>query len=118
MNSRVHKRVAQFNLDLNLAASQNLHGSAGLPNTKLKLYSAETIFKVPALEQTFKGYFAENPLRKVIDMEDEPIEVEYIYGVHNDVRCILEFDKRARLDLEKRKGDSFKLEDLVMRLDT
>ena len=54
------------------------------------------------LEQVFRGYLIENPLCKVIDMEDEdgPIEVEYIYGVHNDVRCMLEFDKRARLELE------------------
>ena len=108
MNGRVHQRVARFNRDLNISAQQNLQCSFGLRNNKLQLYSADQILRLPTLEYVFKGYFVENPISRVLDMDEEEnraIEVEYIYGAYNDVNYIVEFDKRARIDLEERKGD-------------
>ena len=74
--------------------------------------------KEAPLEKVFKGYFLENPLSKVFDLDEEKIEVEYVHGFYNDVRYVVEFDKRFRLELERRRGDNFKLEELVMKLDS
>ena len=41
-----------------------------------------------------------------------------MYGYYNDMIHIVEFDKRARLELEKRRGAKFSLEELVRRLDS
>ena len=76
------------------------------------------------IERVFRAYFKENPLASVYDLEDcsdsdeenatdeaEPspkkpkIEVEYMHGYFHDVLYCLEYDKRARLDLLKRKKD-------------
>ena len=78
-------------------ANANLQAGSGVPVTTIKLYSGESILKETAIGKTFLGYFRENPLNKVFDLEEELIEVEYLYGKYNGMIYMVEFDKRARV---------------------
>ena len=119
----MHHRVLHFNQELNQAAQANLQASSGLSDSNLKLYTPKEMrAQASKIEKVFVSYFGENPIHKVLDQEgpeeESKIEVEYMHGSVNDARYIVEFDKRARVDLQARRKDKFTLEELLRKLDT
>ena len=115
----MHMRVLEFNQDLNQAATANLQYSAGTLSTNLKLYeSTQAMLAEPKLEKVFRSYLFENPLHRVYDLEEEKIEVEYMHGFYNDIRHMVEFDKKARLHLQSRRQSKFTFEELLRWLDS
>ena len=44
------------------------------------------------------------------------MQVEYLHGYYNDVLHIVEYDRQARIEQQKRRGDKFTYDELVRKL--